>query len=219
MSDRRWKALSALATTVSAIVAVVAWVWPRSADQPTAQGSTSLTAPPAALAKGGSSAGHNATSPPAPGSSYTVSYQAASFTLPGASCQMDGENVSYNPAGADFSAAGPKVWTYLPGGEVWGDITLACFNPLDNTSYLDFAGQVAAITGTPDAAACNAAVSRNPIQPNVRFVDLHVGDGFCQSGGSDKTQLTYLKLDSVNKSTYTTVWSATGWIVPANGSR
>jgi hypothetical protein len=161
---------------------------------------------------------------------YTQEYSNVRFTMPGAGCVWNGSVTSdWEPSSVTFGGSEPQVSTTSPeyAGAPPGDLNLNCQSVSDNgntnisfgDSELSISDQVAAVTGSPAAEACDTAVTQHPLAGSgvVTYSQLQPGMQFCVIGGNDG-QLVRLTLLSQSTATYDLTWSATAWSIPASNS-
>jgi hypothetical protein len=154
------------------------------------------------------------------------------FTMPGEDCQP---NTAFGPptypSWVVFAIHQPDVTSNPANYSSTGtyDLMLVCDDPDESGDTYIREGngsQIAAVTGSPGEAACEAAAEGNPINGTILFSQLQPGMHFCMiadgfnelNGGSNKEQLVRLVLLSKSSTTYNLTWSATGWSIPNNSS-
>lgn len=140
-----------------------------------------------------------------PPSGPVPEYSAVSLYLAGFGC-AGGSSQRFISVAA-FTAQGPQA-TEMEGIPGSGLIWLDCTSPPNIT----FDGTTQGVDGQPTEAACLSALS-NAVQGGmgVDVDSLKAGDEFCYAPGGSSNQLIFLRLMSVDQSSYDTRWSVTGW--------
>jgi hypothetical protein len=138
-----------------------------------------------------------------------LEYSSVGFRLPGGGC-ASGISGSTTPVEAEFTTRGPTV-SGVDGSPGAGSVYLDCSSP----ASIFFDGTALTADGQPNAAACLSDLADAPRVPvGFDFTSLKTGQGFCYLPGGGSNQLVFLRLASVDQSTYDTSWSATAWNVP-----
>lgn len=156
---------------------------------------------------------------------YVAEYRHTRFTMPGGGCES---GLDSTPSAGDFTGQGPQV-TANPANLVGHDVVLNCY---DHGAYANghtdiwFGNlvQVAAVTGSPGAEACDTAVMRRPLPKSgsvisgtiVQFSQLHPSMQYCLISGNGSGLLVLLTLVSKSNSTYDLTWTATAWNIPSS---
>lgn len=137
---------------------------------------------------------------------YRLMYSKQKFTMPGDSCQSGYPYVL-------FTLQGPSV-TVINGFPIGSyDMFMSC---VSQDPDILFGGQVAFVSGNPDANTCYTTVKRIPIGGNaIQFSQLNSDKQVCMIDNSSD-ELILVTLLSVSDSTYDTSWSATVWSLPPN---
>jgi len=166
---------------------------------------------PATQATAGANGTGTTTPPSSAAGNFTQEYHDRQFTTPGGGCP------SLEPSSVNFTAQGPEVSTSPSFSD---DIMLNCPGSVTGdipAMYVSFSSndQVAEVSGTPSAGACDGAVTQHPLSGNIDFAHLKPGLELCMVN-SQTSQLTFVVLRSVNNSSGDLAWSATGWDLPAN---
>jgi hypothetical protein len=83
--------------------------------------------------------------------------------------------------------------------------------------------QAAAVTGSPDAAACDLAVNRHPLAGSILFKQLKPGMQLCFTGGTNNqgtAQGLLVRVTFISKDTTTddVTWTATVWALPSSSN-
>jgi hypothetical protein len=143
------------------------------------------------------------------------------FTMPGGSCNGD-----HTPSAVSFTAQGPVVTANGTDQSGDGDFWLHCNNVSDNgNTDIEFnqSDQAAAVTGSPDAAACNLAITRHPLAGSVLLTQLKPGVQLCLTGhtnnnGTVQGLLVRVTFVSKDATTDNVTWTATAWALPSSGN-
>jgi len=190
----------ALVVGYLALAAAVHWAPFHTADNPV---SSANTTSPNSVSTNTLQTGNS----PASSGGPSLEYDAVSFHMQGLGCP-NGDS-GYLPV-ATFTAQGPQVTEVFGPPSGAGPVYLDCSSPPN----ISFGGNVWEVNGKPSAAACLSALS-NASAMAIDVASLNAGMGFCYSpGGGSGNQVVFLRLVSVNQSTYDTSWSATAWDVP-----
>jgi hypothetical protein len=143
------------------------------------------------------------------------------FTMPGGSCNGD-----HTPSAVSFTAQGPVVTANGTDQSGDGDFWLHCNNSGDNgNTDIEFnqSDQAAAVTGSPDAGACNLAITRHPLAGSVLLTQLKPGVQLCLTGhtnnnGTVQGLLVRVTFVAKDAATDNVTWTATTWALPSSGN-
>lgn len=197
------------AAGVTAIVAVAAYLWPRSTpeqashdvDRRPSAGTTAGTADPDSVAGSG---GGDATS----GSTddrYVLEYADTVFTMPDpgkGSCTAD--TVTFGPEGP----VADTVWSALVADYISGDLFYDSCNTSDEYRVtVPNEDAFTSISGEPDAATCAGKATRQPIRRTLVFSELKPGASYCLV--TTNHQVAYVTLTAL--SGHDLSWKATAW--------
>lgn len=143
---------------------------------------------------------------------YVLEYSGKSFKLPGSGCN----NGTTVPSSVNFPATGPQVSTEVI---FTGDLYLDCslFQVGLSSPSFDAYGlgaQAAIVSNNSGAAACDSAVTRDPIG-EFEFSQLQPGTQVCLLIGysTNPGQVVRIRLVAENQKTFDTSWVATAWTI------
>jgi hypothetical protein len=164
---------------------------------------------------------------PSLGAGYVQLYSDADsrFTMPGGNCAGG----DFTPSAVSFTAQGPQVTASRNGGNSQqgsGDFWLHCNNVNNNgNTDLEFntSDQAAEVTSSPDAAACDLAVSRQPLAGSILVTQLKPGVQLCltantRSNGTVQGLLVRVTFIAKDATTDDMTWTATAWTLPASNN-
>jgi serine/threonine kinase PknH len=224
------------ASSASAPATAAAPVTPTTAGSPADSGSPD--AAPGSASSAGPAAATDGSSPDTPSGSagatggagnptlvggFVQLYSDATtqFTMPGGSCNGD-----HTPSAVGFTAQGPVVTANGTDQSGDGDFWLHCNNSGDNgNTDIEFnqSDQAAAVTGSPDAGACNLAITRHPLAGSVLLTQLKPGVQLCLTGhtnnnGTVQGLLVRVTFVAKDATTDNVTWTATAWALPSSGN-